>query len=121
MQEHVTLALSPGFQALSATADSVYEELSSGISKVQELISAYYFNSRGSISGVSVDKPSLTYRPETGEGTFLVRYTVGLFNACADLRFDDQDKMTVGFKIAADSLSARLTGEYIPEREPDEF
>ncbi|TZF84102.1 hypothetical protein FW774_11725 [Pedobacter sp. BS3] len=98
----------------------VYELLSANLDKLSELLMAYHFSSRERVSGITIDKSSL-YIDGQGRGSFIVHYTIGLFNACADLDYTDDAKMTVEFAVNPESGEVALTGEYIPEREPDEF
>lgn len=123
MQESISIELSQ--QSLDAIRTGRYHhilflELQANLNKISDLLSAYYFRSRGSINQPEIRSDSLLISPE-GKGQFVVHYIIGLFNACADLDLSESDKMTIQMNVDMNTGKTTLTGEYFYEREPDEL
>jgi hypothetical protein len=100
--------------------ETLFNELEMNIEQIKALLVGYYFASRQRVFDVQIDKGSLFIDPK-GVGSFLVRYMLGMFNACADLDFTDKEKMRIEITINDQSGQAVLKGEYFPEREADEL
>ncbi|MBC7912735.1 MAG: hypothetical protein H7Y07_01300 [Pyrinomonadaceae bacterium] len=99
---------------------SLYKELVQNLDKITALLVGYHFKSRGRVINVSVIESSVEFiKPLMA--TFMVQYTIGQFNACADVDFTEAATMEMLVDINLEKAEAVITGEYIPEREPDEF
>ena len=116
MQEETMIIVRSSFDS----ADAVIAELGNHLDKIEELLVRYHFSSRGRVHSVSLDSEGLILGDE-GKGSFVVRYAVGLFNACADLDYTEKSWMRIGFKPGLEEGAVILSGENIPEREPDEL
>jgi hypothetical protein len=66
-----------------------------------------------SISDLEVD--------EEGQGYMIVDYTIHIYSGCRDMVLDEESDLTVNIAIDLESGEALLTGEEIPEREPDNY
>ena len=121
MQEQIKFSLSEGF-ADNGTVDlnRLKEEINSNIEKINGLLVSYHFKARGRVFNVSISENSVEMI-NSCMAKFLVNYTIGQFNACADVDFTERSSMEMLMDIDLVSKEAIVTGEYIPEREPDEF
>lgn len=121
MQEQVVFKLAEGFLSLtSADAALLGKELQENVKAVEALLTSYHFRSRGRVYNVTVDESSVELlNPQMGK--FVASYTLGQFNACADVDYSERAAMEILVDIDKEKGLAILTGEYIPEREPDEF
>ena len=122
MQETITISLSKDILAANPGQQKkrLYQQLLSQQDKIKELLVAYHFSSRERVYDVLINEDSLS-ADASGEGSFIVTYMTGLFNACADVDYNQKAEMKISIKIDPATDTALLTGEYIPEREPDEF
>jgi hypothetical protein len=123
MQESTKFKFSPiaveGLKMQAAEKESiVLIELLSHKSVIEDLLVSYYFRSRGRIYNVRINKPVLD---ENCNGSFNVTYNIGHFNACADVDSNEEESMQIAINADLSSGSVVLTGEYFPEREPDEI
>lgn len=121
MQDQIKFQLSKEFprDGLSDTA-ILKTELLLNIKAIEALLTSYHFKSRGRVFNVNIEENSVEL---VGGymGKFLVSYTIGQFNACADVDFTERASMEMLIDIDVKNSEAIITGEYIPEREPDEF
>ena len=121
MQEQIKFKLSDSFRnGPSVDSKSIGDELQRNLKAIESLLTAYYFKSRGRIFGVNLVVDSVEVLNDS-LAKFLVRYSVGQFNACADVDYVEQESMEMLIDIDFQALEAIITGEYIPEREPDEL
>ena len=123
MQEKIILKISAigikGLLTEAAEKESIIlNELLSNKKKIEDMLQSYYFKSRGRIFGVKIEKPALK---DGFNGVFKVSYSIGHFNACADVDSHEEEKMLITFSIDIEKAEAILIGEYFPEREPDEI
>jgi len=119
MQEKTTFQLSEQFLAGSADTHNLKKELLRNIQAIEALLVGYHFSSRGRVFNVLLDEDSLS-EENSFQGQFKVNYFIGQFNACADLDFTEKAFMQISFNVDIANNIVTLTGEYIPEREPDE-
>lgn len=121
MQEQTTFLLSEDFLAQrSFDVSTLYQELNRNIKSVEDLLVSYHFKTRGRVFNIIINPNSLELlQPQIGK--FLVNYTIGQFNACADVDFSEKVSMEMLIDLDPQNKKAIITGEYIPEREPDEF
>ena len=121
MQEQVTFKLSQEFLLhQSNDIDSLTDELLLNLKAIEALLVSYHFKSRGRVFDISLDEGSVTFlNPLMGK--FIVKYAIGQFNACADVDFTERASMEILIDIDKEKSLGIITGEYIPEREPDEF
>ncbi|MFD2164438.1 hypothetical protein ACFSJU_18680 [Paradesertivirga mongoliensis] len=121
MQEQITFLLSEDFLAKdSFDVPALYQELNRNIKSVENLLVSYHFKTRGRVFNVTIDDSSLKLLQPL-MGRFLVNYTIGQFNACADVDFSEKASMEMLIDLDPQNKKAIITGEFIPEREPDEF
>lgn len=122
MQETIIIPLSKEilFANPGQQKSSLYQELLSQQDKIKELLVAYHFSSRERVYDVLINEDSLSV-DASGKGSFIVTYMTGLFNACADVDYNQKAEMKISLKVDPETDTVLLTGEYIPEREPDEL
>jgi|GEM_PF-822893 len=124
MQETTKFAMSP--QAIEAIQDGadknviLAQTLTNEIKHVEDLLMGYHFRERGSVDHLELDTSSMMVDDE-GRGSFMARYILGLYNACADLDLSDKAKMQIDFEADFKNGMITLTGEFFPEREPDDI
>lgn len=123
MQENIALKISAvglaGIKVQAAEIESILlNELLSNKAEIEDLIISYYFKSRGRIFDLRILKPVID---KHNKGYFYVYYNVGHFNACADIDTHEAEKMKIDIDVNLEKGALFLTGEYFPEREPDEF
>jgi len=124
MQEKIAIKISPvGLHALMVKAAEresiILNELLVNKKKIEDMLMSYYFKSRGRVYDVRIEKPILI--KDSFEGFFNLTYSVGHFNACADVDTHEDEKMVVTLNLNLKNAEAILIGEYFQEREPDEF
>lgn len=85
---------------------------------IEQLLMAYYFSSRNRVFDLVIRNPQ--FLTET-TGRFKLDYKLGHFYACADIDTQQDESMTVGFRLEVATSELVLQGEYWPERGPDEF
>ena len=124
MQEKIKIHLSEHYLSLAAhqpdATQPLYSELVKNISKINDLLISYHFSKRERIVDLEIDKSSIVITSE-GKGNFLVNYTIGMFNACADLDYTQKEKMIIDIEINQKTNEAVLRGEFFPERDPDDL
>jgi hypothetical protein len=121
MQEQIQFKLSDEFLKESAADEiSVLKELQENIQSIEALLQSYHFKARGRVFDIVIKDDSLTLLSNT-MAKLQVTYLVGQFNACADLDFNERAGMEMLVDIERESSQAIVTGEFIPEREPDEI
>ena len=125
MKESRELLLSEKtLDALCSRPDTVeqilFAELVEKVAEIEALIAGYHFSSRGRVFGLAIDPGSFR---ELGTGTwgFSLTYNVGIFQACADIDSHYSEKMRVLLEFQPEGRTVLLSGEEIPEREPDEI
>lgn len=124
MQETTKFAMSP--QAMEAIEDGadrkviLAQTLENEIKHVEDLLMGYHFRERGSVDHLELDTTNMTV-DEQGKGSFTARYILGMYNACADLDLSDKAKMEIDFEVDFKNGMITLTGEFFPEREPDDI
>jgi len=124
MQETTKFAMSP--QAMEAIEDGadrkviLAQTLENEIKHVEDLLMGYHFRERGSVDHLELDTTNMTV-DEQGKGSFTARYILGMYNACADLDLSDKAKMEIDFEVDFENGMITLTGEFFPEREPDDI
>ncbi|MGV3507925.1 MAG: hypothetical protein ACO1N7_01450 [Sphingobacteriaceae bacterium] len=120
MQEQLTFKLSDEFLKSSVDIESIKREIEQNVAIVEALLVSYHFKSRGRVFNVQINESSIELiKPVIGR--FTVNYSIGQFNACADVDFVEKASMELLYDISIDTSTCTITGEYIPEREPDEF
>lgn len=120
MQETITFQLSEQFLSEAAGGDSLKRELLGNLQAIEALLVGYHFSSRGRVFNVSIDEDSIKHG-STLQGQCKVNYSIGQFNACADLDFTEKAFMQISFNADFSNKIVTLTGENVPEREPDEL
>ena len=120
MQEQTTFLLSEEFLNQDTAVAALYQELNRNIKSIEELLVSYHFKSRGRVYQVAVDQSSLELLQPL-MGRFIATYSIGQFNACADVDYNERAAMEMLVDIDPKQKKAIITGEFIPEREPDEF
>lgn len=123
MQEHLTIKLSgislSGIMSHAAEQESILlNEFLFNKAKIEDMLTGYYFNTRGRIYNVTINKPVMDAQ---NRGYLYVYYFIGHFNACADIDSYEEEKMKLSFVLNLDKAEVKISGEYFPEREPDEF
>ena len=116
MQETVIIP----FKGKKDTILDVFSNLSSRIDLIEDLLIKYHFNKREKVLNVVVEEGTF-FINDDGMGKFTVNYIIGLFNACADIDYAEKARMNIVFKTNLNDHQIIITGEYIPEREPDEL
>jgi hypothetical protein len=96
----------------------IFNELLANRDKIEDLIISYHYKSRGRVYNVHIEPPVLS---QELAGYFNVRYAIGHFNACADMDTSEDAIMPIEISTDLSLAEINLTGEFIPEREPDEF
>lgn len=120
MQEQLTFNLSDEFLKSSKDIESLHKEIQRNVAIIEALLVSYHFKSRGRVFNVQINGSSIELlKPVIGR--FTVNYSIGQFNACADVDFVENASMEILYDISLDTSTCTITGEYIPEREPDEF
>jgi hypothetical protein len=121
MQEQLTLQLTDEFVSkYSSGTDILKKELSLQLKAIESLLVSYHFRSRGRVYNVQIIPDSIELlNPSMGK--FVATYTIGQFNACADVDFNEQASMEILIDLNLATKTGIITGEYIPEREPDEL
>jgi hypothetical protein len=120
MQEQIIISLSSYPDTGVVHTSFIYEELSRQIKSIEALLVGYHFKSRGRVFDVRVIPESVEI-VSASMAKFVVVYGVGQFNACADVDYAERASMELLLDIDSDQRKAIITGEYFPEREPDEF
>jgi hypothetical protein len=121
MQEQIKFSLSKELLKKDAIdIDTLKNEINSNIIVIAELLTSYHFKSRERVFDVSINENSVEII-NSQIGKFIVNYTIGQFNACADVDFTERASMEMLVDVDLINQEAIVTGEYIPEREPDEF
>ena len=121
MQEQIRFKLSNELLQQDAIDEaSINKELQINLKSIESLLQSYHFKARGRVFDVSIKTDSVELLNQN-MAKMLVIYAVGQFNACADLDFNERASMEILIDIDKEGSEATLTGEFIPEREPDEI
>ena len=123
MQERTKISISSvaleGIKMQAADKELIiFNELLANKSKIEDLIISYHYKNRGRVYNVRIESPVLS---QELTGSFNVRYAIGHFNACADIDTNEDAIMAIQISTDLSLAEINLTGEFIPEREPDEF
>jgi len=86
---------------------------------MHDLLFNYHYEKRERVYDIAIETNSLVF--DRTKGSFKVLYTIGFFNACADLDYNAPEKMKIDFTISKESNEILLKGEYWPERGQDEI
>lgn len=124
MQEETTLKIEPGILQLVESdhqnAENVLKKyLERHFETIQGLLFNYHYDKRERVYDLAIDTNSLIFNGT--KGSFKVLYTIGFFNACADLDYNATEEMKIDFTIDKESSEILLKGEYWPERGQDEI
>ena len=87
---------------------------------VENMLGGYYYEGRGKVYGINLQKDSIVFENNlTGYLTlnYHINYTIG----CQDVRYNDMNKMRITFEIDLSEKIIKLTGETIRERDPDMY
>ncbi|MFD1630773.1 hypothetical protein [Pseudopedobacter beijingensis] len=118
MQEERCLNLGTDLDNKEDKVSTLYIFLNKNLKQLHELLFTYHYAKRESVADLVIVKESITF-DTYNRGTFVIRYTIGLSNACADLHYESTDKMKISFAIEDQDL--RIKGEYWPDEEPHEI
>lgn len=96
----------------------IADELDQHEKAIENMMVSYYFLDRKRVYDVTIDKTTVEINRD-GNGHFRINYMLGLFNACADVDASDLTYMDILMAVDFEKRNMILTGEDIPEREPD--
>jgi hypothetical protein len=121
MEEQIKFEVFDGFfSGSNPDAELLKAALHQNLKSIEQLLVSYHFKSRGRVFDVAISEGSIEFiKPLMAK--FIVNYAIGQFNACADLDFNDKAAMEMLVDIDSDQKAFIVTGEYVPERDPDEF
>lgn len=123
MQEKLTINLSPGFvKAFQENINlaTLNAELAKQEVQIASLLTGYHWSEKGIVNSIRIEPGSVKI-DETGKGSFKVAYAINIHYGCSDVDIDLDKSMLITIAIDLPSATALLTGEYIPEREPDGY
>jgi hypothetical protein len=121
MQEQIKFKLSDNIlKAEVLDTATLNKELQHQLKAVEALLVGYHFKSRGRVFGLAINPESVQLLSQS-IAKFTVHYSIGQFNACADVDYSERSTMEVLLDIDVEAGHGILTGEYFPEREPDEL
>lgn len=120
MQEQTFKSTTEFDNTRQVDAALILTELQLNLKALESLLVSYHYKSRGRVFDVKIQEESLRVLSDE-TAIFSVRYNIGQFNACADLDYTEKAGMEILVDIDRESNSLRLTGEFVPEREPDEL
>jgi hypothetical protein len=125
VQERSTISIAPQFvAAVSAKGDErpalIAEALEHHIDDISALLTSYHWNERGVVHSVLINHDSVQM-DSLGMGQFKVSYGVNIHYGCSDIDIELSKTMVIGIHINLQTGEALLTGENIPDREPDSF
>jgi len=86
---------------------------------IHDMLFSYHYAKRERVYDISIEESDIFY--SEGKGYFAVKYMIGFFNACADLDFNDKEKMKITYHIDFIKDEVVLRGEYIPDEEQHEI
>lgn len=87
---------------------------------ISSLLTSYHWTEKGSVEMMEIDLDSIII-DEKGNGGFKVRYAINIHYGCSDIDIYLDKSMSININTDIISQKAILIGEYIPEREPDDF
>ncbi len=93
--------------------------LNANLYDIHDMLFSYHYAKRERVYDIIIEKSDIIY--SEGKGYFTVKYMIGFFNACADLNFNDKEKMKITYNIDFVKDEIVLKGEYIPEEEQHEI
>ena len=125
MQYHQTIDLSAdGVSAIKCDdterLNNIVVELERHINDISSLLARYHWDEKGVVNAVKID-PDLLQISQSGKGRFTVKYAINIRYGCSDIDIDLNNKMLIDINTDLETGITVLTGEYIPEREPDGF
>ncbi|WP_041536976.1 hypothetical protein [Pseudopedobacter saltans] len=86
---------------------------------IHDLLFSYHYTKRERVYDIILNKEDFIY--SNGRGSFLAKYMIGFFNGCADLDFNNTEKMKITFSVDFKNDTVLLIGEYIPDEEQHEI
>jgi hypothetical protein len=125
MQYSQSIVVSPLFLAAFSKGSEgkqalIKVQLDTYRNDISSLLSSYHWAEKGSVEKVEIDLDSIMI-DEKGNGRFKVKYAINIHYGCSDIDTDLDKSMFITINTDMDSQKAILMGEYIPEREPDDF
>ena len=123
MQEKLTIKVSPEFiktlignknPSLTLLALTEHE------AQIAALLTGYHWGEKGIVNSIRIAPDSVNI-DEAGKGSFKVAYAINIHYGCSDVDIDLDKSMVINIAIDTTTATALLTGEYIPEREPDGY
>ncbi len=103
-----------------AKNELLVEELINNTTAIENMISGYYYESRGKVYGLNLKKDSIVFEDNL-RGYLTLDYSINYFMGCQDLTYDDKNNMRIDFEINIPEKVIKLSGENIREREPDTY
>jgi hypothetical protein len=125
MQFHQTIKLSAvGIAAIvSNNAERlriITDELEANLSHISSLLTSYHWSEKGIVHALKIDPLSIRI-DQSGKGSFITNYGTNIHYGCSDVDIELENKMRINLSVDLQTGETILTGEYIPEREPDSF
>ena len=125
MQFHQTITLSASSLAaiISNDADrlsNIANVLESHSADISSLLTSYHWSEKAMVHTLKINRESVEI-DQFGKGRFTVNYGTNIHYGCSDTDIELENKMTININADIETGEAILTGEYIPEREPDGF
>lgn len=123
MQHSLTITVSPSLLKAfnNAGADRnrlIKDELTVYSKDIASLLSGYHWSEKGIVDDLEIDEASIAIN-EQGTGSFKVKYAINIHFGCSDVDIDLDKSMPVTIVTDIEQQTAKLTGEFIYEREPD--
>ena len=101
-------------------AEDLQQFLIRNIEQIRLLILAYHYAQKERVFDLEIGET--VFKDENiQKGLFRASYKTNIFNGCSDLDLTEKKEMIVTFWIDATQNTITLSGEYMPERYPDEF
>jgi hypothetical protein len=125
MQFHQSIQLSAnGIAAIIGDEpdrfDNIADELENHTADISSLLTSYHWNEKAMVHTLKINRQSIEI-DKSGKGRFTVNYGTNIHYGCSDIDIELENKMTINIKVDMQTRKAILTGEYIPEREPDSY
>lgn len=95
-------------------------ELAKQQDNICSLLTSYHWEERGKVHAIEIDDSSIKV-DKNGEGHFTVKYGTNIHYGCSDRDINSDNMMTISIKVNLQTGSTLLTGENIPDREPDNY
>jgi histidinol phosphatase-like enzyme len=125
MQEFISIDLSSIIiDAISGDSSkrttTIQHELEQHIKEISSMLTAYHWDERGIVHGVTIDEPSISI-DKNGQGKFRVKYGTNIHFGCSDKDIELDNSMVITINADLTTGTALLTGENVIEREPDDI